>query len=794
MFNFYTEKAFLAAPGILCLCLNEEISSPESQHRRVIILDTSWSSPKSTRQKQYFEQRKRQQQQNSSGLESYYDKKVPRPCHENNRSLDVLSLLNLSTNGQELTSRSLEASGSLKGEHTTQNYQSEHGPNTIQVETKNLSPFEHAEIRKTTISTRYCAQSSGRDSISDILILQRSHLDASERNDDKEPKKMSTDHIDHKLSVIDMLGDDGQNSISRGNLVHEDHVAFSVEGLGRVEMETPVHSPQQPTRNFAYGCAARSKISKGSHSSKNLNCSLEDQFPELDTMAVDASFIELPPYLGELCGNSKPKIMVGKKSLANEVKDFLSNDEFFDIRVEQDRYQWHDKPSFYGDKFLDDNCGLSWKNWSCDLGSNMGNHMRSRKCDKPDFSFEDLHVQKRRGGAREAGSFNISGELSFSSIHFNFRYCGLSTSANVSGSRNTYPTIGNCFEFSEMAHRSAWPSFATEDARDCLSLSSEDSCFNRTVWHERCKNLSFNCSERRKTRGHEADSRSPYSTKKNTFTQDFCTKRLNTWEQESVICSGTWNRISDFSTPGDDWLYGERCNVDDVKLGYASRNASSTQKASPFGCKRWTEDPFESGFNPKVYVDDKLSASRSEHDAFSDNLISVKVVSKQVSSGHSSAIHPDINVECGHQESFDGLFKEVKGSATIQLSVSSGENKSVTVPSVSSMLHQHEENHRQSNYSSPTNGRSINFLGSEDNQSHFEESKVKTPEISPGPNAVLSPVCSEGGSSSVEMPLKLEDRDGLEEKVPVVQVRHKLALTPPLPKRSSVERNGASGQ
>lgn len=221
--------------------------------------------------------------------------------------------------------------------------------------------------------------------------------------------------------------------------------------------------------------------------------------------------------------------------------------------------------------------------------------------------------------------------------------------------------------------------------------------------------------------------------------------------------------MSDFSTPGDDWLFGERRNIENVKLGYASMNASETQKASPFGCKSWTEDPFESGFNPKLYVNDKPSASRSEHDAFSDNFFSVKVASRQVSPGQSSPIHPNINVECGHQESFDDLFKEEKDSPKIQLSVSTGENKSITLPSIGSMLHQHEDNCNRSNYSSSTNGRPTNFSDSEDNHSHFEESKVKTPEISPGPNAVLSPVCSEGGSSSVEMPQKLEDCDALKE-------------------------------
>lgn len=125
----YTENLFLF-PEMSWLCLNEEIFSQESQHKRGMlclpfgsitsrmsskilwkrfyqVIYLAGSYPQPTRQKQYFEQRKRQQQQqNSNGLESYSDKKAPcTQCPENNRSLDILSLLNLSTNGQDFTSR-----------------------------------------------------------------------------------------------------------------------------------------------------------------------------------------------------------------------------------------------------------------------------------------------------------------------------------------------------------------------------------------------------------------------------------------------------------------------------------------------------------------------------------------------------------------------------------------------------------------------------------------------------------------------------------------------------------------
>ncbi|KAI3924320.1 hypothetical protein MKW98_032521, partial [Papaver atlanticum] len=40
----------------------------------------------------------------------------------------------------------------------------------------------------------------------------------------------------------------GQMEKQKGSPVRECHVSFSVEGLGKTRMETPVHSPQQQCR------------------------------------------------------------------------------------------------------------------------------------------------------------------------------------------------------------------------------------------------------------------------------------------------------------------------------------------------------------------------------------------------------------------------------------------------------------------------------------------------------------------------------------------------------------------
>ncbi|PWA84416.1 hypothetical protein CTI12_AA158840 [Artemisia annua] len=685
------------------------------------------------RQKQYFEQRKRQQQleEHSPSVSAPYTR-----SHENNRSLDVLSLLNLSKNGQDCTSRFPEGRGNSHDEKKTPNYQSSHCPNTIRMETKNLCPSKHVEKRETRIASspfeeRVCPQKS------DFLMPLRlpsdfsSHgpPDASRRNNAIDPMKMTTDYSE--LSVIDMLGDDGQTNSSKGNFVHENHVSFSVEGLGKVEMTTPVHSPH-PTRNMSYGCSALPKHSKRSHTSRNLKFSLEDQFPEMDDAAfgvdvqTDASSLKLPTYFVEPRQNLKQKTMVGEECFLHAAKNFSSNDDIYDLRVEQDRFKWHENSRLLDENFLDDTRGLSRKSWPYDLDSSMENQMRSRKYDKPDFSFDSFQTPRNRASSKAACSFNMS-ELSSPYKHQR-EHCYDFMTADMT----CYPTTRRNSDFSDMTHSSAWSSFATEDARDYPSFLSKDACTSPAVWREESKNPLFNTTERQKIRVHEADYRSPvnkFSMKRNLF------------------------RMSDFSSEGDDWLYEEQCNLENKKSGYASMNASKTRKSTPFSYKHWTEEPLNSDFNLKYSADDKSS----EHDAFSGNLFSDKVAfCQKVSPGHSSPIIRNINEECGHPESYNDPLKEEQLSPKMQYqeSVSTG-TQSATLPSVSSTF-------EQSNYSSSANGSQMNVVDSEDNQSQFEESKIKTPEMTPRPHAALSPLRSEGGSSSVAMPQEPEG-DGSKE-------------------------------
>ncbi|KAJ1438909.1 TIP49, C-terminal [Sesbania bispinosa] len=83
-----------------------------------------------------------------------------------------------------------------------------------------------------------------------------------------------------KLSIIDLLCDDEPNPTVEKSLTCEDHVSFSLEGLGKVGIETPVHSPEQKAR-IPY---RNSPLLKDGRKSKlkNLNHVLDDIELEVD--------------------------------------------------------------------------------------------------------------------------------------------------------------------------------------------------------------------------------------------------------------------------------------------------------------------------------------------------------------------------------------------------------------------------------------------------------------------------------------------------------------------------------
>ncbi|KAL6516440.1 hypothetical protein OROGR_019745 [Orobanche gracilis] len=148
------------------------------------------TSRKSThkRQKQYFEQRK-QLQQRTTDLKSYDDGR--RSCIGNNRSLDILSLVNVSTVAQ---GRKMSC---INGDKS-----------------------EEYDI---TLNHRYVLPCQA------ILDDEALHMDQTEILEETIAQRLNFQRSE--ISVIDLLSDSGANSDTEENSAHkqEDHVAFSIE-------------------------------------------------------------------------------------------------------------------------------------------------------------------------------------------------------------------------------------------------------------------------------------------------------------------------------------------------------------------------------------------------------------------------------------------------------------------------------------------------------------------------------------------------------------------------------------
>ncbi|XP_057789765.1 uncharacterized protein LOC131006604 isoform X12 [Salvia miltiorrhiza] len=199
------------------------------------------TSRKSThkRQKQYFEQRKRQQQQ-TAGLESYSDGK--RSCtlqSDYSRSLDILSLENVSAVAQGYNTSTTIASDNLENDDFTLNDQDAFPSQVIL--TSDCISVDQSEINERSPPS-YVTEAEYPKKVS--VHLQNNDENLVGNFSELDSFKLS---VSHQISVIDLLGD-GTNTNAEENSLREQeaHVAFSVEGLGQVETETPVHSPKIP--------------------------------------------------------------------------------------------------------------------------------------------------------------------------------------------------------------------------------------------------------------------------------------------------------------------------------------------------------------------------------------------------------------------------------------------------------------------------------------------------------------------------------------------------------------------
>ncbi|KAF3625647.1 putative 4-hydroxy-tetrahydrodipicolinate synthase, chloroplastic-like [Capsicum annuum] len=476
------------------------------------------------RQKQFFEQRKWHEQQKKDARESFFEEKTP--CYQpekNSRSLDILSLLNLSTGS---------------GEHKSN---------------------VHSGTSPSYQDDAACPQNTS-------VGAPGGHEKALYSTDHKE--NPLTNSTSKQLSIIDILGDDGPNC-ELGSSTHEGHVAFSFEGLGKVEMSTPVHSPQQPGRAvslesytpdcfsgtlflcfiattarsclktlesapsksafmlhdcgpFSYGRSSCPRARRKGLSSDYLNrgiygieLELVRALPETiiillgllawymsyfnDRMMVD---VELPfrtsPLDGSSCSRGIPDLPGSAEHKLPDTKWFsfnnnftylhaFENDEIFGKSKESSNTIWNAYSSFPLPESFHEDCGSLPKShlyhldagstdfWNCQSCGrrafyfedcyywNSANSCSARNNEKQGTCFDDSYHQNQRVRMRAKAEFNIIDSPTSYSKHFK--------PENFSVSDGEWYSMGcaspHLMDYIDHADMT-W--FANEDARDNLSL------------------------------------------------------------------------------------------------------------------------------------------------------------------------------------------------------------------------------------------------------------------------------------------------------------------------------------
>ncbi|KAF3454797.1 hypothetical protein FNV43_RR05245 [Rhamnella rubrinervis] len=553
------------------------------------------------RQKQYFEQRRRQQQgqQQTAGLESCDDGiDISEQHQKETRSLDVLSLLHLSTIAQECKSARL--CGETK----------DVDGNASLVEFD--ITVDPPEILSSTVAAANCVE------------VKEARIPSSLQMDTKSPKKVSFSAPDNlknafdgvdsisdqwntaseqQFSLFDLLDDDGLNGNKEESPVHEPHVAFSVKGLGKVGMETPVHSPQQPNRTFSYGCSPtlKDKDARQLKSSKNLNSFLDDLECDVDAMMQD---INLP------FSSSSLEFSVG-------IMDPLSSPKEKSFTVRDSRNL--------------DGCS-----------SKVNNYFGHRKI----FDEDESNSEGKWNGPSASYPKHHTPEFDHDFLNSNWA---------------RHQTVGGDFDFRHVTSQPDKFCFGKEDATDNFSLLSEESCSSSAGVFIICKDLAVSIfilirltklifPQIKPVRGKATDNSRQHSTSiqsrrkhensfcglgetkggKKIFDKETQYKGRDDISRGNFVCGSekcpsmlnpSYSKPSHHSNtffqenlgPKNIWSFEEGCSTDNIFPGSSSFNQHSGRKHPSFGSKSFNEDPYSKLLAQKIHFGAKSSIDGFEH-------------------------------------------------------------------------------------------------------------------------------------------------------------------------------------
>ncbi|KAL1332388.1 uncharacterized protein [Arachis hypogaea] len=539
------------------------------------------------RQKQYFEQKKRQQQNlqmlgldnctNSTGITAQNRKQ--------HRSLDILNLLNLSTNTQKCDSSHLK--GRDDGESnisTLPNSISANQPTIFANMDTNVDTYRFEEAKAGSYLCRQIETSPKK-----ILTSFPTQKNPTVNQQASQSKTVNDQYSE--LSVIDLLCCDEPTATVEKCPTCEDHVSFSLEGLGKVGTETPVHSPEQ-----ARIPRHHSPLLKNGRKSKmkNLDYVLDDIELEVDTMMED---IKVSPISNsQNFPFNKVKLDSAVAGDRKHYYDYANkkgstvSEEFFYTTENSKESLWNVGSGFL-EKQFDNKEGFDDTLWNrtFESGSRSPEVVHGRSCKVGSYAFDEDLPPKPWSSATAMKEINTSERPT---LLFNGQLENDFDFYMPRGARCPRLDVGFNAE-----------NLVPEDIRDNSSLQSDESCSSTAVMGEAIKHSSSRLrteDNRRNRIDAFASTRNKCSTKE---------------EKRSSMSNPSKRKSSHYSTSilqeelsaHNIWQFEERCVSVDRSSGATSFCQDLEENFPVFGAKNKTEDPFNIFTNPELQ--NKVSAS-----------------------------------------------------------------------------------------------------------------------------------------------------------------------------------------
>ncbi|GAA0140863.1 hypothetical protein LIER_02135 [Lithospermum erythrorhizon] len=334
---------------------------------------------------------------------------------------------------------------------------------------------------------------------------------------------------EHQLSVIDLVSD-GPTSKSDEFPAHEAHVAFSIEGLGKMATETPVHSPEPHVRTLSRGFASPSKAKRHAQAIKNFSGGSNTVDRKQDLMwdmdlPFDESLMEQPfcsKSPGEYLSNGKSAFSTMKKLRQPDSNNFSS----MDSRGDNDLF-YHGiarRNSFLPNILDEEEYGLSLETWGDQNNGCSDDYLNIRDSAKQEFTFEGHYLDNSRRDFNATGRSNI--------LDIPDLYCQPFSSESRSNCY-TADEIWTCklegiSGVSQVDNNTNWPYFNYEDAVESLRSLSEESCLGTTV-RDSIKRPTYKSLEKK---GYSYNLRSPEHGWKTTSSKErYCSDNKSLYNE-----------------------------------------------------------------------------------------------------------------------------------------------------------------------------------------------------------------------------------------------------------------------